>query len=302
MKLEQLIMFQSVAELGSLREASKRLHKTQPAVSQGIKQLESILGVELFSRSGYRLVLTEHGKALYQHALRVLNEAKAMRNMAKHISSGNELSITLAIEASFDLRGILPLFSDAQRQFPDTQIILKQEHLSGAIQALNENRANLCLSPVTSEVRQNTQLEMHYLSSGCLINVASKLLLNRHPNLSLAAQLINEYQIVVQDSGTQSKNKRWGVQDGQRCWYVNDFATKKMLIESGMGWGRLPLHLVQESIDKGLLVELDLEDSDIRITFDFYLIKNKDTILGPVAQTLWDEFKTYTFNTASLSY
>ncbi|GHA13398.1 LysR family transcriptional regulator [Arenicella chitinivorans] len=296
MKLDQLLMFQSVAELGSLRGASDRLHKTQPAISQSIKQLEIGLGVTLFSRSGYRLELTQSGRILYQHALRVLNEATSLQNMARHISSGNEPSITLATEASYDLRGIIPLLSHVQKQFPDTQIVLRQERLTGAVEALSEKQATLCLSPVSTELIQNTKFKMHYLSSGCLINVASEQLLARHPELLTSTNLLNEYQIVVQDSGKYSKDKRWGVQDGQRCWYVNDFATKKMLIESGMGWGKLPQHQIQKSLDNGTLLELNLEDIQSRVTFDYYLIKNKDQILGPVAQTLWDQFEAYSFN------
>ena len=55
MKLEQLSMFVTVAQVGSLSEASALLHKTQPAISQGIKQLENTLNFALFSRNGYRL-------------------------------------------------------------------------------------------------------------------------------------------------------------------------------------------------------------------------------------------------------
>ena len=60
MTLEQLKMLKQVAELGSLKSASATLFKTQPAISQGIKQLEAQLGLQLFNRQGYRLSLTEH--------------------------------------------------------------------------------------------------------------------------------------------------------------------------------------------------------------------------------------------------
>lgn len=296
MKLEQLVALQAVAELGSLGRASEHLHKTQPAISQSIKQLEEGLGVTLFSRSGYRLELTEPGRSLYQQALRVLNEASSLQSMAKHISSGNEASITLATEASFDLRGIIPLLSHVQNQFPDTQIVLRQERLTGAIGALSEKQATLCLSPSGPDQLLDTQFTSHFLSSGSLINVASAQLLARHPNLKSSAELINEYQIVIQDSGKYSGDKKWGVQDGQRCWYVNDFATKQMLIESGMGWGKLPQHQIQKSLDTGKLFELKLNDVHSRIKLNYYLFKNKDELLGPVANMLWDQFMAYTFN------
>lgn len=96
MTLEQLLMFNTVALAGSLKAASDKLHKTQPAISQSIKQLESQLDLVLFDRQGYRLTLTQEGRKLLQYAQRVLNEAQEMRQVAKHLAKGNEASITLA--------------------------------------------------------------------------------------------------------------------------------------------------------------------------------------------------------------
>ncbi len=82
MTLEQLNMLVKVAELGTLKAASEKLFKTQPAISQGIKQLEIQMGFQLFSRQGYRLLLTDNGKQIYQHALKLLNEAGQIKQLA----------------------------------------------------------------------------------------------------------------------------------------------------------------------------------------------------------------------------
>ena len=55
--MEQLKVLVAVAESHSMKEAANQLHKTQPALSQAIKGLESMLGIELFDRSDYRLRL-----------------------------------------------------------------------------------------------------------------------------------------------------------------------------------------------------------------------------------------------------
>ena len=75
MTLEQLKMLKLVAEQGSLKSASEALYKTQPAISQGIKQLESQLGLQLFDRDGYRLVLTIEGEQIYSPAVQLLDKA-----------------------------------------------------------------------------------------------------------------------------------------------------------------------------------------------------------------------------------
>lgn len=293
MTLDQLMMLRAVADCGSLRGASEVLHKTQPAISQGIRQLESQLGITLFNRDAYRLTLTVSGKSIYQHALRLLNEAATIKQVAKHLSSGNEATVTLAFEASFDLTQILPLLEITQNEFPNTQIILRQEYLTGAIETLGTGVADIVISPVDIGVPQSGQMEQTLLHQGKLVDVASPRLLLRHPNLTFSSELLNEYQIIVQDTGKGTKNIEYGVQDGQRRWYVNDFHTKKMLILSGMGWGKLPDYLIASELDNGALARFKLQDKQNEVSLSYYAIKMKNNLLGPVASKLWKHLSFY---------
>ena len=145
MDIRQLQMFREVAERGSLRLSAESMHKTAPAISQGLRQLESSLGVELFSREGYRLVLTDAGKSLYQHAIRSLDSIESLQGAAARLAKGHEPSVTLAIEASFDLSRILPTLKGVQIEFPSTRIILRQEYLSGAIESVMTKDSTFCI-------------------------------------------------------------------------------------------------------------------------------------------------------------
>lgn len=296
MTLDQLLMFKTVAEAGSLKAASDKLHKTQPAISQSIKQLESQLDLILFNREGYRLAITEQGRKLLQHTQRVLNEAQEMRQVAKHLAKGNEASITLAFEASFNLARILPILELTQNEFPYTQIILKQEFLTGALEALDQGKADIAISAGGIEPMHSSHFELGFLFSGSLLDVASPRLLGRYPNLSHVRGLVNEYQIVIQDTGTGTANIEFGVQAGQRRWYVNDFYTKKMLIQSGMGWGKLPHYMVEESLADGSLQPLELRERQNNIQLDYYVMRRPHSPLGPVAQALWQKLIAFSLS------
>ncbi len=289
MTLEQLKMLVKVAELGSLKAASEVLFKTQPAISQGIKQLESQLGLHLFSRQGYRLLLTDNGKQIYQQALRLLNEEEQIKQLASFLTAGNEASVTIAIEASYDLENILPVLEKTQNEFPHTQIILKQEYINGALEAVKSKQADLALTTIDNLALQSGQYDANMLYQGNLCNVASPKLLDRHPQLNSVVELKDEYQIVVQDSGQSSQGVNYSVQTGQRCWYVNDFSTKKTLIMSGIGWGRLPDYMVRDEIQAKSLVAVSLDDFDTRIALNYQAIKMKARMLGPVANKLWEK-------------
>ena len=287
MTLEQLNMLVKVAELGTLKAASEKLFKTQPAISQGIKQLEIQMGFQLISRQGYRLLLTDNGKQIYQHALKLLNEAGQIKQLASFLLHGNEASITIAIEASYDLKRILPVFELTQNEFPHTQIILSQEYINGALEAVKSEQADLALTAVDSLALHSGKYEANKLYQGYLYNVAAPKFLQRHSQLTSVTELKDEYQIVVQDSGQSSQGVNYSVQTGQRCWYVNDFNTKKTLIMSGMGWGRLPDHMIKDELKAKTLLTVQLNDFDTQIALNYQAIKLKSRLLGPVASKLW---------------
>jgi DNA-binding transcriptional LysR family regulator len=287
MTLEQLKMLVQVAELGSLKGASEALFKTQPAISQGIKQLETQLALQLFSRQGYRLLLTDNGKQIYQHALRLLNEAKQIKQLATFLTAGNEATVTIAIEASYDLKRILPVLEMIRNEFPLTQIILKQEYINGALEAVKSEQADLALTTIDNLALQSGEYQANKLYQGSLYNVAAPILLQRHPNLMSVEELKDEYQIVVQDSGQSSQGINYSVQTGQRCWYVNDFSTKKTLIMSGIGWGRLPEYMIENELNSKTLVGIHLNDFDTQVALNYQVIKLKSRLLGPVASKLW---------------
>ncbi len=72
-----------VDENQNMSRAAKKLHISQPPLSQQIKSMEKTLGVNLFERHGRKLELTDEGKALYQHSVKIVNLFEEMVNEMK---------------------------------------------------------------------------------------------------------------------------------------------------------------------------------------------------------------------------
>lgn len=70
--------FCATADAGSLSAAARKLGLTQPTMSRQVSALEAGLGVTLFERVGKRLVLTETGRSLLEHARAMASAADAM--------------------------------------------------------------------------------------------------------------------------------------------------------------------------------------------------------------------------------
>jgi DNA-binding transcriptional LysR family regulator len=74
-QIDDLRTFVTVAAERSFSAAAKKLHRTQPAVSQAIRRLEESVGDRLFDRSSRNGTLTQAGALLQDYANRLLRLA-----------------------------------------------------------------------------------------------------------------------------------------------------------------------------------------------------------------------------------
>lgn len=288
--IEQYKMFIAVAEASSLRAAAKKIYKSQPTVTTAIKKMEDELSLTLFSRQEYRMRLTEQGRMIYRVAINILASHNEVSDLANHFNQGEEPTLTIAVEASFDLSTIIPELKEMQDKHSSTQVVLQHEYISGAFESIIKERADLAFTPISPFHFPVGEIESKHLYSGQFINVASPKFLARHKNLTHVTQLMNEYLVVIKDSGAIMQNKSTGIQQGQRTWFVNNFETKLLLIEKGLGWGSLPKNQAIPSLNKGTVTKLELADFPEYTNIDYSLIKLKRKLLGPIATALWNKF------------
>ncbi|MCG3088265.1 LysR family transcriptional regulator [Sporosarcina cyprini] len=95
MDLEKLRYFVKVVESGSVSKAAISLNMTQPPLSIAIRKLEEELGVELFSRNGKRLTLTETGLFLYERGKELLLSSMEIKKEVAEYDSVRHGTVTI---------------------------------------------------------------------------------------------------------------------------------------------------------------------------------------------------------------
>ena len=95
--LRQLQIFVAVAQTGSTTAASSAVALSQSAISAAVNELERLLSLQLFDRTGKRLLLNDNGRALLPRALALLQGAGDVERMAH--DAGQQLQ-SLRIGAS----------------------------------------------------------------------------------------------------------------------------------------------------------------------------------------------------------
>lgn len=284
MTLEQLKYLQAIVEHGSFRAAAESLFRSQSSLSISIQKLETELGISLFKRNGYRPTLTTEGTAIYQKAKHLLKKSQAIKDLAKHLSSGCEPELRLAISGILPIEPVLQILDTIDNNYPDTRINMMIESLSGTEERLLDDDADIAL---TDTFQPDSNLESMLLTQVTFVSVVpSSSKWAKHAATLTEQDLEDETMIVVRDTSHHSTRVSKGIVEGAPQWVVNDFSTKKQIICSGKGWGRMPLHLVEGEITKGTLTMLQ---SSAFQTFNapVFMLKKKNKPTGIVEDILW---------------
>jgi Transcriptional regulator len=97
MNLNHLTVFVTVAETGSMSEAARRLYRSQPAISQVIRELEERYQVQLFDRLGRKLYITPAGSELLKYAYHVTDHFNQMERAMVNTSHTLNLRVGASI-------------------------------------------------------------------------------------------------------------------------------------------------------------------------------------------------------------
>ncbi|WP_165006569.1 MULTISPECIES: LysR family transcriptional regulator [unclassified Enterococcus] len=104
MNIQQMKYVIAVANNGSFREAAKKLYVSQPSLSAGIRELETELGITIFTRTNRGAYLTEEGQAFLKRAERILVQLDALESY--YLTSEKRESFSIASQ-HYDFLGPL---------------------------------------------------------------------------------------------------------------------------------------------------------------------------------------------------
>jgi DNA-binding transcriptional LysR family regulator len=108
-----LLLFARIVETGSFSQAAERTGLPKSTVSRRLSLLEARLGERLLQRTTRRLVLTEFGTSLLEHARKVAEETEAAGALAQHRQGAPNGLLKVSMPADFAnevMGSLLPAF------------------------------------------------------------------------------------------------------------------------------------------------------------------------------------------------
>ena len=252
---EALSLIDAVHRTGSMAAAAREMGVVPSALTYRIRQVEDALDVLLFDRSSRRARLTVAGKELLREGNRVLSELDAIANRVKRVATGWEPQLTLSVDSIISRSTIMELCEAFFALNPPTRLKLREEALSGTLQALTSGQADLAIG-VALEPGTSQELLSKVLGNTRFIYAVAP----HHP-LAKAAEPITDSMmrthrvVAVADSVQRGSGVTIGLLGGQDVFTVPGMLAKLDAQMRGLGVGFLPEYLARPYIEAGRLVE-----------------------------------------------
>lgn len=273
MTFDQLEMLEAVILHGNYRAASEYLHKSQPSLSVGIKNLEEEFGLTLFDRSEYRSQLTDQGKVFYQWAKQTLESFRSLSVVGKEMGKKMvEPTINVVLDPLVEFESIQAVFETCLGAKSATELRIRSEILGRGLELVKAKEATFAIGVVA---KAHPEIESFPFKKIDLIPVATKKIAENYKNFP---------QIVVSSPDSMGELSK-----GMKC-YVSDHSMKTKLILNGFGWGRLAKHEIEKEFKAKKLVPV--KDSLVRsVHIELFIMRNTTVPMGPLSKNIWAQLR-----------
>ena len=150
MTLQQLKYVTTIANIGSISEAAKRLFVSQPSLTKAIKELEKEMGITIFDRTNKGITVSKEGERFLGYARQVLEQAALLDEQYKSQSGGKKQFSVSTQHYSFAVNAFVELLKGAEidqydvslRETQTYEIIDDVAHMKSEIGLLYYNDFN----------------------------------------------------------------------------------------------------------------------------------------------------------------
>ncbi len=249
---DELQIFVSVIECGSISAAAEQVGQTPSAVSRTLSRLEAKLDTTLINRTTRRMDLTEEGKYFFEQAKVILAQMDELeeRLSSRQQKPAGRLRINAAVP--FMLHGIVPYIAEFRNLYPDIQLELNSDDL--IIDLLEQS------TDIAIRIGALADSTLHARSLGCtpLHILASPAYLKQHGTPATVAALAEHTLLGFTQTETLNhwplrhvEGDRWLIQPSVSA---SSGETVRQLALEGQGICCLSNFMTVDDIEAGRLV------------------------------------------------
>ena len=282
LNLNHLRIFYFVAKNLSYTKAAKELFITQPAVTAQMKVLEEMCELKLIKKKGRGIMLTESGKALYDHAGKLFEYEKNIEHVIDDMRKVKHGIVHIGATKTY-VRYLMPLLAKTfKKKYPMIRMCLDEGSSKDGIERVLRSVNEIA---IVTRVKDHPDLQFNPFAIEEMIPIFSP----KHPFAKKKFVTVEELAkepIILRESGSGSRKfvmelfEEAGYQPNILMETVNSDFIKRM-VERGDGYSILVREAVQKKLAQKKLVTVPIKDK--KVCLDAHIVFLKNQQLSPAA-------------------
>ena len=266
MEIRQLKAFLAIAEAKTFTAGARRVNVTQAAISMQIRQLEEEVGLQLFTRTPRRVILTEAGEYLLERARKILREHDSALAEIAEVAGAEYGRLRIGTASgTFAMHQLPSILQRVKEKFPNSELTVS----SGTSQRLVDKmmHGEIDIAFVSLPV-DNANITTESIFSDEIVAIA-------HPKHPLAKEkFISAATLAGEDLilGERGGNTRRMIDEFFAAANVKPNITMELsrqeainlMVESNLGVGMAGAKSVAREIRDGKLISWLIEGAEIK--------------------------------------
>ncbi|MGY8838143.1 MAG: LysR family transcriptional regulator [Enterobacterales bacterium] len=206
MRLRHIEVFHAIYTNGSITNAAKMLHVSQPSVSKVLSHAEMQLGFKLFERIKGRLIPTDEANMLFDEVDKIYQQMRSIKSTAENIKKAEFGNINLSVTPALGFDALPNAIAKYHKIYPHVNFNVQTVHNNEVLQALLEHKCDIAILFSPSVMPSVKSIE---LAQSELVIVYPKATFPELPEQLTLNDLVDLEFIDISDSGPLG-NLLWG--------------------------------------------------------------------------------------------
>lgn len=274
MTIRHLKVFTAVADAGGMSAAAKKLHVSQPTVSQAIAELEKYYGVKLFERLSQKLYLTKEGELMLSFSRHILDSFDRMEEAMNQAAEKANLRIGCSVTVGTCL--INDILDRAGARMPHTRFSVVVANSSDIEQAILCNEVDL---GIVEGILKSSELLVTPVCEDELVVVCG----SSHPLAkakTVTLDMLAGQEYISRESGSAERNQLEKIFEEHGLEFVRTFCSTnteaiKNAVIRGRGIAVLSGRMIEKERAAGDITVLSIEGVKVTRNINLAIHKNK---------------------------
>ncbi|MBL8181838.1 MAG: LysR family transcriptional regulator [Blastocatellia bacterium] len=284
MEIRQLKAFLAIAEAKTFTAGARRVNVTQAAISMQIRQLEEEVGLQLFTRTPRRVIMTEAGEYLLNRARKILREHDTALAEIAEVAGAEHGRLRIgSASAEFASQQLPKILQNLRTKYPHGDLSVSAGTSQTLVDKIMHGEIDIAFVSLPVD---NSSITTDLLFSDEIVAIAHPSHPNANEKFISAAALAGEKLIL----GERGGNTRRMIDDFFNAANVRPNVVMELsrqeainqMVENNLGVGTAGAKTIADEIREGRLVSWMIEGAEIN--WELGLARLRGGYFSPIAR------------------